>query len=191
MRWNRTTIGVLTAAALLGTVFAAGLSVANETDDHHVRVDHGEWTGFLSCSVSFPTAPFPSRCPGLVDPNRDDRHEFEVDEDLRTIVVAMVWDPAPTNTEEDLRNWLYSEEAGAHVVRAKGPSPLEYRYDLDADADAQEFMFRIGSGSGSLSDVPTVYTNNFGVAYQQEFTVYWDLYYGEPAPEDASALPDH
>lgn len=173
---------IVTAALFVGLAVS---SFAVAQDDPDVDTS-GQWTGFISCSVSFTTAQTPAPCPGSVDANRDDVHEFEADSGLMTIVVAMEWDPATTSTEDNLRNWLFEDQGGEwqSLSRERGPSPIEYRLDFDEPSEEPgDFQFRVYAGCCAV--VPL----NVGVVFQQPFTVHWHLFYGEPAPEDYSALP--
>jgi hypothetical protein len=156
---------------------------------------NGLWEGFIGCGVMYPTAFQPITCP---DPNNDVTRVFEADVGLQTIVIGMEWDNITTNVNGALRIALYRGQPGnlgqGHLALIDRQGPIEFRLDanaedekLDWDAaeEPMEFTIRVWAGK----DTPS-WSNDLNVVYQQSFTVYWHLFYGEPAPEGHSAIPD-
>ncbi len=128
---------------------------------------------------------------------------WEASPGLKSVVGALSWDAPGAALGDQLS--ITMEVGGRpnlepRYVNEEGYSPVEFRadagdvvaefdeeddeghdihqYDFDNLESDVELMFRIFAG-GDLN-----------VVYQQQFTVYWDLYYWEEAPEGASALPD-
>lgn len=190
MRWRSALLTITTACALTGLA-NMGLSDPGSQDlIEDPVVEHHEWNGFLSCSVQTPELGF-NACSALgVDPNDDFLHAWTVDENLESVVGAMVWDQGTANVNGDLL--LLMEAEGMHglhpqYARVEGLSPLEWRVDAGDVGDEYDFE----NVSGSMGLQYRVFAGGeLNVVYQQPFTVYWDLYYLLPAPDDASALPD-
>ena len=129
-------------------------------------------------------------------------HVFEIGPGLKTVVGGMEWQAPGASMGDELS--LTMEVNGRpnfppRYAAVDGHSPLEFRadagyvieeyeeeidgddihqYDFNNVDDSLELMFRVFAG-GDLN-----------VVYQQQFTVYYDLYYWEEAPDDATALPD-
>ncbi len=148
-------------------------------------VDKYEWTGFVGCSVNYPTAFQPYTCP---DENNNVEEIFEVEPGLKSVVVAMEWEVSPFATNESLRHWLMiPTDADRATIRYEDASPIEYRIDEGDPIDfpfeeleeTTEYRFRIWGPS-----------QGFQFTWQQEFTVHYHLFYGEPAPSGYKALPD-
>lgn len=192
------------------------LEVFSSDDLQIAHSEKFDWTGFLACTVRFinPDGPHHDHnvlgVPGGVsgvnvcslagDPSGDDDflHPFEVREGVKSIVGGMVWDSPGASMGENLA--LLMEVNGnwnqpPRYVDADDSSPIEFRvdagfveeeyddeeiyqYDFDNIEGTQDLAYRIFAGG----DVEVV--------YQQQFTVYWDVYYWEEAPEGATALPD-
>lgn len=175
-------------------------------------VEQYEWTGFLECSVAYAgdelnvcgIAWIIPRLLGINETDDDFLHRWEVRPGVESVVGGMSWsNPAPASGDELSlffevsgmpNNGEDSPDADPSYARVNGASPLEFRADAgelveyyDEEAHAYDFqnleeelevMFRVFA-SGDAN-----------VVYQQQFTVYWDVYYWEGAPEDATALPD-
>jgi hypothetical protein len=138
------------------------------------------------------------------DPITDDDflHVFEAGPGLKTVVGGMEWRAPGAALGDELAITMEVNGRPNQAPRyasTVGHSPLEFRadaghvvenyeeeiddhnihqYEFDNLEDNLELMFRIFAG-GMMN-----------IVYQQQFTVYYDLYYWEPAPEDATALPD-
>lgn len=182
------------------------LELYSSDDLKQPRVERYDWTGFLVCSVATP-AILISACSAVdlvmqelgEDNVTDDEfiHPFSVKPGLRSMVVGMEWRAPGAALGDELsivveRNG-HPDEAPEYAW-AYGQSPVEFRvdagdiesrygdeqdqYDFKNIEDDLDLWFRIFS----WGDVNLV--------YQQQFTVYYDLYYWEEAPEGASALPD-
>lgn len=160
-------------------------------------VEQFEWTGFLACNLRAGAGA--NVCSLAGDPSGDDDfiHYWEIREGVQSVVTGMVWDSPGASLGDELV--LIFEVSGRSnsdptYDRGDGPSPLEIRadagdviaeydeeiheYDFENVEDSLELQYRVFAG-GTLN-----------VVYQQQFTVYWDVYYWEAAPEDASAVPD-
>lgn len=151
-----------------------------------------KWTGFVSCDVAVPVVRDPVTCPEGMDPNRDIKRTFTPDMGLETLVIALDWDPAPTNVHGTMRLRLLIDNI--EVIVKSSEAPLEFRFDNDPTLDEgvfdwadweepPEFTFRVWGGDAECYGCSNV-------VWQQSFTVYWDLYYNKAAPDGASALPD-
>lgn len=191
----------------LGSV-SAQLDPFTEDDLQLGRVEKLEWTGFLACTLRWPTGgvvPYSgvNACgaaeivaPGATDD--DFLHVWEIQEGLKSVVGGMSWRAPGAALGDELA--LYMEVNGRpnqqpRYTYVEGQSPLEWRvdagwvvenvenedlhrYDFNNIEGTEELMFRIFAGG------------DVNVVYQQQFTAYWDLYYWEAAPEGATSLPD-
>jgi hypothetical protein len=191
-----------------------------EDDLQIPRVERYEWTGFLACTLRFYNPPGPHHdltingVPGsfsganvcaFVPGNAtgdDFRHVFEIKPGLETLVGAMEWRAPGAALGEELALFLEVHQR-AHqpplYAAPSGHSPLQFRVDAGyvieeyeeviEDHDIHQYDFR------NIEDNLELWFRVFAegmvnIVYQQAFTVYWDLYYWERAPDDASALPD-
>lgn len=105
---------------------------------------------------------------------------------LKTLVVAMVWEPVQLCTGDHLRHWLFvPAEADRATLRAEGPGPLEYRVDagdpiahpLEEIVEPTDLRFQVWGPANGLH-----------FCYQQPFEVHYHLFYEEHAQEGYSAL---
>jgi hypothetical protein len=165
------------------------------------QVEKNEWDGYLSCSARNPGTPSfsmancaPWDVAGVLGPH-ESSHVTEAKPGLKTIVVAMVWEPGTyarqpylqhdifvniPNEEVTGQNYTFREEAAE--------SGLEYRLDVDPSKPSLDWdsatgpipiEFRISAGSAG----------EMNLVLQQPFTVYYHLFYGKRAPKKHSALP--
>lgn len=143
-----------------------------------------EWTGFLACGFGTPVLLW-NICEE-VDPGHRAEHEFTVDEGLKTLVVALEWDPAVVVGSDSLR--IVFDEPGDPGVptgtsywEETGGSPIEFRIDagpgFEEPTEPLDLQFRV---------TPPF---EFAVVYQQPFTVHYHFFYEDYAPEGYSALP--
>lgn len=180
------------------------LEVFTKDDLQEGYVEQFEWTGFIACSVrarsGVPQQPYSgvSVC-SIYDPTGDDDflHTWEIREGVKTVVGGMTWRNPSVGLGDELS--LIFEVAGRpnsppNYAYADGTSPLEIRADAGAvieeyDEEIHEYDFE--NVDGSLELMYRVFAGGqVTVVYQQQFTVFWDVYYWEQAPEGASALPD-
>ncbi len=128
---------------------------------------------------------------------------WEIGPGAKTVVGGMAWDAPGAALGDQLSITMEVADRvnlPPRYTSEEGYSPVEFRvdagqiieefdeeddeghdlhqYDFDNLEDSLEVMYRIFAG-GDLNMV-----------YQQKFTVYWDVYYWEEAPEDATAVPD-
>ncbi len=130
-------------------------------------------------------------------------HVWEIGPGAKTVVGGMDWDAPGAALGDQLS--IYMEVGGRpnlapRYVSEEDFSPVEFRadagaiieeydeeddeghdihqYDFENLDDSLEVMYRIFAGG------------DVNLVYQQKFTVYWDVYYWEEAPEDATAVPD-
>ncbi len=142
-----------------------------------------EWTGFIACGVGRYNL-----CP--LDENHEPELHFFVEPGLRTIVVGLKWDPAGGVSSEELQLVLdrwQSPAFGYDYIAQQGVSPIVARAD-DASIDRGDAEF------ANITDVIELrYEVNApvpGFVYQQAFTLYWQEYYHDPAPDDVDPVPD-
>lgn len=179
------------------------LELFSSDDLQQPYVEQFDWTGFLACNVR--AAAGANVCALAGDPSGDDDflHVWEIREGVESVVTGMVWDSPGASLGDELV--LIFEVDGRPnsdptYDRGDGLSPLEIRadagdviadypeedddghnihqYDFENVEDSLDVMYRVFAG-GTVN-----------IVYQQQFTVYWDVYYWEAAPEDASAVPD-
>lgn len=129
-------------------------------------------------------------------------HTFEVKEGLRTIVGGMSWrapgaalgDELSISMEVDGRPNL-----APRFASAAGESPVEFRADAgyveetyDEEVEGHDIhQYEFNNIESPLELMYRIFASgDANFVYQQQVTVYWDLYYWEEAPEDATALPD-
>lgn len=161
-------------------------------------VEEYDWTGFLSCGVT-------AGAPGVIgvsgelcsdlDSSSDVTHGFEIQEGLKTVVAAVVWQATGGVLGESLGIGLHHPTCSDGICDVDDPddtygytggtSPLILRVDDPGGAHAFEDI------EGSR-DVRFMVLPEFGIDlyYQQEFTVYYTLHYHEPAPEGFDPTPD-
>ncbi len=170
------------------------------------RVERHEWTGFLACTVR---AGLGANVCGIVEiaaenaTDDDFLHAWKIGPGLETVVGGMVWEAPGASLGDELvilMEVFERSNAAPEYTRKDGPSPQEFRvesgfvednydeenddghnihqYDFKNVEEELELQYRIFAGG------------DVNLVYQQQFTVHWQLYYWEAAPEDASALPD-
>lgn len=170
------------------TVLNIQLTLFTEGDLQIPYVEREEWSGQIGCSVRAAGVGYNLPCQ---DPNDDRVHEFQIEEGLKTLVVAMDWDPLTHNVNEELvlRHYRGSGWDGDTFFRINSGPPIETRVDEESAADGEHLYYSSIEDSWDVRfQVWTGGTNS--LSYQQPFTVWYELHYWEPAPEDASALPD-
>jgi hypothetical protein len=111
---------------------------------------------------------------------------------LATALAAMEWEQATTNALDDLRLIMTKGQSNSPENRfftLSGKSPLEARLGPEEAVGGEPLYFdKIEADGWEVRFVATA-GNSGNVVYQQPFTVYYRLYYLEPAPEGASVLP--
>ncbi len=192
-------VGVRNVAIEAGEVTQADLQVEQAKVIETYIDKNGEWNGFLGCTYHLWPGTQSANCAEVVqDENHDDVRSFNADIGLETIVVAVVWDPSPLSTTNQLHHRLERTDDGfdgpspTEISRTNEGPPIIYRVDanpkgsaLDFASAEEEMEFRIIKGTAVSGAVPPL-----TVTYQQDFTVYWHLFYGEPAPEGYDPRPD-
>jgi hypothetical protein len=177
-------------------------------DDLQVaRVEQYEWTGMLLCSVSTVVIGV-SVCsaPDLIledlgeDPATDDHFltTFEVGRGLKSIVGAMEWRAPGAALGDEL--WVLMEAEDVlpndppRYVDVGGRSPLEFRVDagfVESNYDEDLHQWDFNNIEETLELRYRIFASgNTNLVYQQQFTIYYDLYYWEAAPDQATALPE-
>lgn len=153
------------------------------------------WEGFIGCSAVLPEYGIlfnPEGACADSDPNNDPVHKFKLEPGLKTIVVGMEWDEETTNPMGDLRIALTKGPGTAQATRffvIEGPSPLEIVLGPD-DPDGGENLHFDKIDEPWDVEFTVTGSSQGSVVYQQPFTVHYELYYNEPASEEASAIPE-
>lgn len=136
----------------------------------------------------------------------DGNINFEVDEEVETILLEMVWTPAGPLGEslrlelicpEVPRGSFGAVEEPEHDCYWDSPShssPIIHRVDRDHWEEhgynqTGGWQGRIFAAYGTLGTYGLTGVDA-GIAYEQSFTVHSTLFYGEPAPEGYSRIPD-
>lgn len=200
MDWKKP-LGALLLTALVAAALPAGFADESEPVEEPYVIHH-QWRGHLACTVHAP--PNSVNACGFLENTAPGStgdaflHEWSINEDLQTVVGAVVWDSdeATVAVADELQ--LLMEVAGRSnrpptYAEVAGASPLEFRvdaghveenygellkgFDFNNVNSSLELMFRVFASGGT------------NVVVSQSFDVYWDLYYGEAAPENATALP--
>jgi hypothetical protein len=160
-----------------------------------------QWDGFISCSARSSVPAFStSNCAFWDEAGLLGDHEHQLlaqadhtDLGLKTIVVAMVWEPSEHSLQPHLQHSIFVNVADTTGMNYTFQDPaalpgLEYRldadpsdaeFDWDSATDPIPIEFRISAGSDGEPNV----------VIQQPFTVHYHLFYGDHAPADYSALP--
>ncbi len=169
-----------TVAVLLGLLMGSVAMTGSVGVQSVEPEEEHEWTGFIGCSLNYPTAFQPWECH---DENNDYERVFTVQPGLKTLVVAMEWETPLICTADYLRHWLYiPADASRASVRMEEGSPIEYRIDVGDDFDEitepTDFRFRVWGP-----------TQGPQFCYQQTFQVHYHLFYSDHADDGYSALP--
>lgn len=149
-------------------------------------VEELEWEGFYGCGTATVILLVSSGCG---DPNHDRYHPFEIGRGLKTLLMTMEWEDG-ANAADSYRVYIDRVIQGSsnhRYMTLQGGSPLEGRLDtqeIEADFDGleEDDHWTIGFSVWAGSSV--------NVIYQQPFTIYYELHYWEPAPEEARAGPE-
>lgn len=188
-----------------------------ELIDHSGIISYGAaWTAELpviGClfvdSPSVPGAPDynPDACGQLSSaPAGSTQPEFAVTDDVKTILVEMVWHPAGPLGEflkidlvcplvpRGFLGQVSDEEHICYFPTTSRDSPIIHRIDeahwVDNDYNATgTWVARVFPSYGTLGTYELAGID-LGVTYQQEFTVYITVFHKEPAPEGYSSIPD-
>ncbi len=144
-------------------------------------VDEKEWTGFLSCGI------------GTVNACYTDAQNYKeiyplLSAGLQTVVIGMAWDATGLSTDLSLTmdRWE-NPEYHYDYASVTGPSPIRATVD-DSTIDRDGAKFSTILDELKIRFIVNAPTTQF--VYQQPFTLYWNEYYHEPAPEDADPIPD-
>lgn len=181
-----TTIVLASALVLLATALPAPAG-AVPPEPYIVK---NEWTGYMACevvAVGTQTAP----C-AFFDPNHATQMAFPVDPGLRSLVLALDWDPGLTPFAlgdplgSPLQLTIRNEDCGHDYRVLEGDPPLETIIGPD---EGGECSFRNLHEPTWMSATVRLGGGALAAAYQQEFTLYWHEYHWEEADEGASALP--
>lgn len=155
-------------------------------------VERGEWTGFLSCSYRDAQGSGNHLLPCEdLDDNTDRIHDLDLKRGLKTIVVGMDWDNELTNFQGQLvlRHYVAPWQSNSPTFfRIDAEPPIEVTIGPEDASSGEDLYFEnIESTWNTQFQVWAGGTPN--VVYQQPFSVWYDLYYWEEAPDGASALP--
>lgn len=160
-------------------------------------VEERVWEGFIGCSLAIPEYGVffnPEGACADNDPNNDPIEMFEIEPGLATVVVAMEWNQETTNPLNDLQIVMSKGEfVDDRIVNRfftlDGPPVLETTLGPQDAEGGEELYFDMIDDTWEVRFTVTASASgNF--VYQQPFKVYYDLYYREPAPDGASALPE-
>lgn len=200
MDWKKP-LGALLLTALVAAALSPGFAHESEPVEEPYVV-HKQWRGHLACTVQTPATGV-NTCGFLentVPGSTTDafRHEWSINEDLQTVVGAFVWDSdeAAAAVEDELH--LLMEVAGRSnapptYAEIAGASPLTFRVDaghVEENYGEPLHGFDFNNVNGSLDLMFRVFAvGELNAVVSQSFHVYWDIYYGEAAPENATALP--
>lgn len=151
--------------------------------------DNGQWTGFLACG--FGAGETVNPC--AVDPSSDNVHGWSVQEGVGGVAIAADWDPAGgvlgTGLEINIENeGCYRVECSHRYEVLDGPPPLRTVIN-NADIDDDEWHWDKVEGSRALQ-FRVFPSSEPNVVYQQEFTLYWHIFYFQEAPADYDPIPD-
>lgn len=149
----------------------------------------GEWTGFLACG--FGAGETVNPC--AVDPSSDNVHGWVVEEGVEGVAITVDWDPAGgvlgTGLEVLIENdGCYRVECSHRYEVLDGPPPLQTVIN-SADIDEEDWRWDQVEGKRDLQ-FRVFPSSEPNVVYQQEFTVYWDVFYFQEAPADHDPSPD-
>lgn len=160
-------------------------------------VEELEWEGFIGCSLTVPGQGVlfnPEGACAETDENNDPIQEFVLQPGLATVVVAMEWEQVTTNALDDMqivmtRGPYAHSNIGNRFFTLDGASPLQAVVGPEGAEGGENLYFdQIDEPWDVRFTVTASESGNF--VYQQPFTVYYDLYYWDPAPDGVSALPE-
>lgn len=165
------------------------------TGDPEPRVDENTWHGRMSCLIM--TGGGYSTCPSLDDGEHSMRHEFNVEQGLKTLVVRMTWEPSEWGSEKlkiDLKRTVEQSRLAPGVTISythtyadeQGASPIEFRLDAGETGDENDFENIDDHWELRFSVRPTA---QYGIVKNQSFQVDYNLYYHEHAPESDPSPP--
>lgn len=149
----------------------------------------GEWSGFISCAAGIAVN---AVNPCIYDPSNDHTETFTVKPGIQALVASMDWDPVGGASGESFR--LRFEEAGCGGSGGCTYGASEGAPPIFMHAD-EEYSQGGPTAWSKVEEDYDVYWRVFpswdpGVAYQQEFTVLWHVFYYQDAPEDYDPRPD-
>ncbi len=149
----------------------------------------GEWTGFLACG--FGAGETVNPC--AVDPSSDNVHDWDVEEGVEGVAITVDWDPAGgvlgTGLEVNIENQgCYRVECSHRYEVLDGPPPLQTVINNE-DIEDEDWHWDQVEGKRDLQ-FRVFPSSEPNVVYQQEFTVYWDVFYFQQAPADHDPSPD-
>ncbi|MBW3583099.1 MAG: carboxypeptidase-like regulatory domain-containing protein [Euryarchaeota archaeon] len=165
-----------------------------------------EWTGFLSCGLGTRVITI-SACSTSAenvsaDPNDDFSHIFDAEAGLDELVFGLTWSKSGGVSADKLLVIVdieITQESGDKVwrefARVSGASPVVFRINDDtleerrANYDSVKFSTWNETHRVLVRVFPPFETPPV-VIYQQPFTLYWEQYYGQRAPEGHSPIPD-
>lgn len=177
LRPKKTTLTLLVTLLL---ALPVGLATTPATADEPDGIVPNEWNGYIACGVG--TLAFrAAACSIANDASEDFLRIAPLDAGLETLVIAFDWEPTTDLTGQELLLTIDDQGAalnGPYYARLEGPPPLEVRLD-DLPADIDEVRFRVFAGGDSVD-----------VVLDQPFVVHHDAFYGTPAPDGYSALPE-
>jgi hypothetical protein len=183
-------VGLIVFLMMIVPASGSNADEAQEVTEDPPTPELWQWQGYIGCSYWVWPGTAATGCPpALQDPNDDRLHGFQADAGLKTLVVAIEWDPEGMSTTSKLRHVLFvgNETHGVDLVRENRGSPIEYRVDHIAGSSFNDFsgdtMFRFTMGAGGSGA-----TESPSLVMQQPFTVNYHLFYDEHAPKGYSAF---
>lgn len=159
-------------------------------------VEEFEWTGFLACGYVV-LIRAGDACQDL-DDQAERTHPFELEPGIKTVTASLIWD-SPGITGEELQYGMARlpctqgtagacSTPGDYYGYTVGTSPLELRID---EGDSTPSFEGLEETTDVQLRVFPPFSSDLDVYYNVEFTVYYQLHYNQPAPENFIATPDN
>lgn len=132
------------------------------------------WDGHIVCGFAAVNFCF-------LHPGNDNVHTFDVEQGLKSVVVAMEWDAGEMSLAFERPHGDGTHEYG----RAEGGSALELRVDAGTGG---EHDFENIEGSWDLQF--RAFPQGTHLFLEEDFVVHYHLFYEDFAPDEYSALPE-
>lgn len=156
-------------------------------------VQEFEWNGFMACGyVAYVLAG--DAC-DTFDDQSDRTHPFEIEPGIETLTAGLTWGSPGVAGDRLQYGFARDPCEGATCTTPtdyygfnSGESPVLLRTDAGSENGGQSMAGIEEPIEVQMRVFPEFY--NVNVFYQQEFTVFYQLHYHAPAPEDYNPLPD-